>query len=46
MEFSFESFVYGSFDYDAVTETHSCIWLREEKWILAVEEFQSLILIN
>ena len=31
MEFSFESFVYGSFDYDAVTETHSCIWLREEK---------------
>lgn len=31
MEFSFESFVYGSFDYDAVTETHSCMWLREEK---------------
>ena len=31
MNFSFESFVDGNFDYDRVTETHSCIWLREEK---------------
>ena len=31
MNFSFESFVDGNFDYDQVTKTHSCIWLREEK---------------
>ena len=31
MEFSFGSFVDGSFDYDPATKTHSCIWLREEK---------------
>lgn len=31
MNFSFESFVYGSFDYDKATQTHSCLWLREEK---------------
>lgn len=31
MNFSFESFVDGNFDYDRVTKTHSCIWLREEK---------------
>ena len=31
MNFSFKSFVDGSFDYDRVTKTHSCIWLREEK---------------
>lgn len=31
MNFSFESFVYGNFDYDRVTKTHTCIWLREEK---------------
>ena len=31
MEFSFGSFVDGSFDYDSATKTHSCIWLREER---------------
>ena len=31
MNFSFESFVDGSFDYDKATQTHSCLWLREEK---------------
>lgn len=31
MNFSFESFVDGSFDYDRKTETHTCLWLREEK---------------
>lgn len=31
MNFSFESFVNGSFDYDKATQTHSCLWLREEK---------------
>lgn len=31
MKFSFESFVDGSFDYDIKTQTHSCLWLREEK---------------
>ena len=31
MNFSFESFVDGNFDYDRVTKTHSCIWLCEEK---------------
>ena len=30
MNFSFESFVNGNFDYDKTTETHNCIWLREE----------------
>ena len=31
MEFSFDSFADGNFDYDPATKTHSCIWLREEK---------------
>ncbi len=31
MNFSFEAFVNGSFDYDKTTETHTCLWLREEK---------------
>ncbi len=31
MIFSFESFVDGSFDYDKKTETHTCLWLRQEK---------------
>ncbi len=31
MEFSFESFHQGVFDYDPKTETHTCLWLREEK---------------
>ena len=31
MNFSFESFVDGNFDYDRVTKSYSCIWLREEK---------------
>ena len=30
MNFSFESFVSGNFDYDKKTKTHNCIWLREE----------------
>ncbi|MBQ8849560.1 MAG: internalin [Clostridia bacterium] len=30
MNFSFDSFVEGSFDYDRKTQTHSCIWLRSE----------------
>lgn len=30
MNFSFESFVYGTFDYNAETKTHSCLWLHEE----------------
>ena len=30
MHFSFESFCHGSFDYDPVTQTHTCLWLREE----------------
>ncbi|MBQ8782575.1 MAG: hypothetical protein IJZ57_02240 [Clostridia bacterium] len=31
MNFSFKSFVDGSFDYDFETETHTCLWLRNEK---------------
>ncbi len=31
MNFSFRSFVDGSFDYDKTTETHTCLHLREEK---------------
>lgn len=31
MRFSFDSFVDGSFDYDKNTETHTSLWLREEK---------------
>lgn len=31
MHFSFESFVDGTFDYDCETQTHTCLWLREEK---------------
>lgn len=31
MDFSFESFINGDFDYDRTTKTHSGIWLREEK---------------
>lgn len=31
MDFSFESFYNGNFDYDSETETHTCLWLREEK---------------
>ncbi len=30
MDFSFESFVNGTFDYSKKTQTHNCIWLREE----------------
>ncbi len=29
MNFSFDSFVSGSFDYNTATRTHSCLWLRE-----------------
>ena len=31
MEFTFDSFVDGSFDYDPKTKTHTCLWLREEQ---------------
>ena len=31
MNFSFDSFVDGTFDYDKTTKTHNCVWLREEK---------------
>ena len=30
MDFSFESFVSGNFDYDKTTKTHDSLWLREE----------------
>lgn len=30
MEFTFESFIDGSFDYDPVSQTHTSLWLREE----------------
>ncbi len=30
MYFSFDSFVNGNFDYDKETQTHTCLWLREE----------------
>lgn len=30
MDFSFESFVNGNFDYDKTTKTHNSLWLREE----------------
>lgn len=31
MTFSFDSFVNGNFDYDHETQTHTCLWLRQEK---------------
>lgn len=31
MNFSFDSFVRGNFDYDPKTKTNTCLWLREEK---------------
>lgn len=30
MNFSFESFVNGEFDYDKTTDTHHCLWLRQD----------------
>ena len=30
MDFSFESFVKGNFDYDRITKTHNSLWIREE----------------
>ena len=30
MDFSFDAFVDGSFDYDPETKTHTSLWLREE----------------
>lgn len=30
MNFSFESFVSGGFDYDQTSEIHNCLWLRQE----------------
>ena len=29
MDFTFDSFISGSFDYDSATGRHSCFWLRE-----------------
>ena len=31
MDFSFDAFVDGSFDYDPETKKHSCLWLRAEQ---------------
>lgn len=31
MEFSFDTFINGTFDYDSVRQTHTGLWLREEK---------------
>ena len=31
MDFSFDSFINGKSDYDSKTQTHTCLWLREEK---------------
>lgn len=31
MNFTFDSFVNGDFDYDCETQAHNCLWLREEK---------------
>ncbi|MBR4308810.1 MAG: hypothetical protein IKT58_04350 [Oscillospiraceae bacterium] len=31
MNFSFESFVKGDFDYDMLTKKHNCVWLHQEK---------------
>ena len=31
MEFSFESFYSGRFDYDSKIRKHTCLWLREER---------------
>ena len=31
MDFSFDAFVDGSFDYDPGTKTHTSLWLREER---------------
>lgn len=30
MNFSFESFVNGEFDYDKTIDTHHCLWLRQD----------------
>ena len=30
MDFSFESFLNGNFDYDRITKTHNSLWIREE----------------
>lgn len=31
MNFSFDSFVNGDFDFDPVSQTHTCLWLHDEK---------------
>ena len=31
MDFSFDSFINRKSDYDSKTQTHTCLWLREEK---------------
>ena len=36
MDFSFESFVSGNFDYDKTTKTHNSLWLREENMDIGV----------
>ena len=47
MDFSFESFHKGNFDYDPGTKKHTCLWLREEKMdigggIISVEDIDKL----
>lgn len=47
MDFSFESFHKGNFDYDPETKLHTCLWLREEKMdigggIISVEDIDKL----
>ena len=47
MNFSFDSFRNGNFDYDLETKTHTCLWLREEKMdisggIISVEDIDKL----
>ena len=31
MDYSFDDFVGGYFDYDPVKKIHTCLWLRDEK---------------
>jgi hypothetical protein len=47
MNFSFDSFRNGNFDYDLETKTHTCLWLRAEKMdigggIISVEDIDKL----
>lgn len=47
MNFSFESFVYGNYDYDYQTGKHTCFWLRSEKMdigggVISIEDIDKL----